>query len=135
MEIETYSDLEKSYSKYFDSKTFKKINCGSGWFNIISNLLYTIDLYYEHEEEEVRNNKCLITKIEERFGCLNIEFTGDSDRIYNNLIQYTMIMSRKICEYCGKDGNLYCSTQSLHWSDKKTLCIPHAVKMKYYSIK
>ncbi len=27
------------------------------WFNIISNLLYTIELYYQHEDEEVRNNK------------------------------------------------------------------------------
>lgn len=134
MEIETYSDLEKTYSQYFDSKVFKRIACGSGWFNIISNLLYTIDLYYKNEPDEIRNNKCLITKIEEKFGCLNIEFNGE-DRIYNNLMYHTMVMSRKICEYCGKDGQLYCSSKSLHWSSKKTLCIPHAVKMKFYSIK
>ena len=73
------------------------------------------------------------TEIKERYGVLHISFTG-GDKVIDHIVDLCQRISYKTCEFCGKIGDLYCSTKWRKWCFTKTLCTDHAVEFLFYRI-
>ena len=71
--------------------------------------------------------------IREKFGVLDIELE-DSDPILDIVTKSCEILSFRVCEYCGEEGELYCSSKWRNWSYYKTLCLDHAIEFYYYKL-
>ena len=124
--------LFKSYSHLFLDFDNLSFNFGRGWYNLITELCRTLDLYISiYPKNDLSRFK--IVSLKQKFGCLEIESINSTKEI-DTILQATSILAYKTCEKCGKIGNLYCSTKWLHWSNKKILCQTHAVELYYYSL-
>ena len=120
------------YNKYpllFPKNT---IDCDVGWLKIIEEMCAAIQIYIDFEfGDEVP--QVIFTEIKERYGILHISFEG-GDRIAGAIIDLCKKLSYKTCEYCGKIGDLYCSTKWREWCHTKTLCEEHAIELFYYRL-
>lgn len=134
MSVKEYKDLHNKYLHYFSDDSEKKITCNTGWYKIINDMLAAIDLYYTKLKPDDDIEPVFISKIEEKFGCLNVDYEG-GDEIVEAMMFYTRTMSFFLCEYCGEPGELHCSSKHARWSYVKTLCIKHAIEKKYYGMK
>ena len=126
----TVSKLQEIYNKYPEQLPKKVIKCEEGWFPIIEEMCSTIQVYLSFDVT-AEATPVTFTEIKEKYGVLNISYEG-GDPVIERVIKHTQKISYKICEYCGKKGNLYCSTKWRNWSKSKTLCQDHAVKFFYY---
>jgi len=72
------------------------IETGNGWFWLLNNLLDTIQSYIKN------NNKpnISITQIKEKFGGLNVYYTG-GDELIDGMVWFAEHLSYSICEFCG----------------------------------
>ena len=93
----TCNQLINKYPKLFINGA-KKINCGGGWVELLSTLLYKINLHAEQNNLEVT-----VLQVKEKFGGLRFYISGNSEYI-NGLISMAEGMSFYICEYCGERG-------------------------------
>ena len=121
----------KEYSNLFEDDAIIQVD--EGWDVIVKDMLVTIQL---HEKVNLENYGFAPTKfnfIKTTHGWLDIEYTG-GDEISHEVINFSRILSFKTCELCGKIGQLYCDAKWMHWSNKKTLCKTHAIKLYYYSL-
>jgi len=92
------------------------IECGNGWFDIISPLCFMIKNHennivwqtkYKQKTEPEYKNDCIPVKfdqIKEKFGGLRIYFSGGDDYV-EGLVSMAGAMSYKICEVCGDRGS------------------------------
>lgn len=91
-----------NYGKLFkQDKFYPCIDCNDGWFWLIDNLFNTI-------KKEIKYNKrsnIEITTIKEKFGGLNIYYSGGDD-VIKGMISLSMHMSYTICEFCGTTENV-----------------------------
>jgi hypothetical protein len=128
MDQELQDELFQKYPDLFSNKDKDiktscmawGIECGNGWFDIISLLCFMIN---QHEkniisqkewkqkqntniEEEVDEPEYFPVKfdqIKEKFGGLRIYFTG-GDEYIEGLVSMAESFSYKICEVCGNSG-------------------------------
>ena len=131
MKVNTLSDLYKEFPELLSQKNI--IDCNEGLCETILEMLGAIKLY-----QDANLNKCDLTptifkSIKSQHGWLDIEYVG-GDEVIEHIVNFTRRLSFKTCELCGKMGNLYCSTKWMHWSNKRTLCITHAVELYYYKL-
>mgnify|MGYP003678325369 FL=1 len=109
------------------------INISDGWKTIVKDLIVAIDAIESLDTKNPDIKPTIFHKIETKQGWLNIEYQG-GDELIGEIVRYSTVLSFKTCELCGKMGTLYCSDKYMHWSDKKTLCLSHAIKLYYYSM-
>ena len=90
------------------------IDCGDGWYDIISNLCFLIA---QHERNIKGNNEYRISQnkepveyypvkfdqVKEKFGGLRVYFSGGDDYI-DGLVDMAEAWSYKTCERCGEKG-------------------------------
>ncbi len=91
-----------NYKDFFPlEKFYPSIDCNDGWFWLINNLFKTIknDIKYNNRPN------ITITTIKEKFGGLNIYYSGGDDYI-RGMISLSMHMSYAICEFCGTTDNV-----------------------------
>ena len=130
MITKTLEETYELFSYLFGGLESEVFDCDPGWSDIIYEMCLAISGYKTIDEK----CKIQINKIEQKFGVLNVEYETNSKTI-TELIKYTERLSYTNCEICGRSGaTLYCAEKYLHWSNKKTLCRSHALKLFYYSM-
>jgi hypothetical protein len=111
-------DLQnKLYEKYpvlFENRTKSAmescmawgVECGDGWYEIISNLCYEINQH----ENNLKNQKKLseyypvrFDQIKEKFGGLRVYYSGGDDFVHG-VASMAEAISYKTCELCGDKG-------------------------------
>ena len=122
-------EIYEKYPLLFPKNT---IQCNQGWLKIIEEMSAAIQIYIDFElGSDVP--QVVFTEIKERFGVLQISYTG-GDRIVNHIVELCKKLSYKTCELCGKIGDLYCSTKWRKWCNTKTICEEHAIELFYYRL-
>lgn len=124
MDQELQNQLFEKYPELFSNKNLGiknscmawGIECGNGWFDIISPLCFMIKNHennivwqteYKQKTEPEYKNDCIPVKfdqIKEKFGGLRIYFSGGDDYV-EGLVSMAEAMSYKICEVCGDRGS------------------------------
>jgi len=126
-----YLKLHDKFSELIP--TTNTIQCDMGLYDIILEMLAAIKIYQDANLGRSDLIPTIFNHIKSEYGVLNIDYNG-GDEVVKEIINFTKRLSFKTCEICGKMGNLYCSTKWMHWSNKKTLCKDHAIKLFYYTI-
>jgi len=128
-------ELEKIYEKYSDILSNKQVlnDIGDGWERIVTELLAATKIYQDVSLGKDDYKPVIFDSIRSKEGWLDVEFRG-GDEVVFEIANFSRILSFKTCELCGNMGKLYCSAKWMHWSNKKTLCTSHAVKLFYYRI-
>ena len=124
-----FLDLYTKYPKLFPKNCIK---CEQGWYEIIDQMCAAIQVYVDNEiyDEEIKPQ---FEYIEEKFGVLRIQI-NNRDKVVELVTKSCERLSCKVCEYCGKPGELYCSSKYRNWSHYKTLCLDHAIELFYYKL-
>jgi hypothetical protein len=124
MDQELQNQLFEKYPYFFSNKDLGRknscmawgIECGNGWFDIISPLCFMIKNhennivwqteYKQKTEPEYKNDYIPVKfdQIKEKFGGLRIYFSGGDDYV-EGLVSMAGAMSYKICEVCGDRGS------------------------------
>ena len=81
------------------------IECESGWFELINELLDAIQHYCKDNNKPFIN----ITQIKEKMGGLRIYYTG-GDELIDGMVWFAEHMSYYICEYCGTNKDVGLTT-------------------------
>jgi hypothetical protein len=123
MKIELENQLYNKYSDFFSNKDKSiqescmawGIECGDGWFDILSSLCFQIHQHEENinrqikwkQEQDPEYNSDYFSfkfdQIKEKFGGLRIYFSG-GDEYVKGLISMAEDFSCQICEVCGQRG-------------------------------
>ncbi len=104
--MKNYNNLIEEYKHLFTTEEMSPsfmfgIECGLGWFDIIEQLLKTI-------EWSIKVNKhpaIQITQIKEKFGGLRFYYDGGDDYIYG-LASFAERMCDLTCEHCGSNVDI-----------------------------
>lgn len=92
------------------------IECGLGWYDLISSVCYMINQHEENiesqtrwrqkEEPEYKNDYFPVKfdQVKEKFGGLRIYFSGGDDYV-EGLVSMAEAISYKTCEVCGNKGS------------------------------
>jgi len=75
--------------------------CKDGWYWLIDNLCDTIQTYIDNNDI----NQVEVSQIKQKFGGLRFYTNGADDLIYG-MIWFAEHLSYKICEKCGKPGEI-----------------------------
>lgn len=94
----SYDQLIEQYPDLFKANKVK-INCGLGWFELISTLLTKIDSQAKYEEIDIN-----VLQVKEKFGGLRFYVDSRESEYINGLISMSEAMSYYICENCGDKG-------------------------------
>lgn len=89
--VQTYPSLYRP-DQYFA--------CGDGWFLIIEEL--SAELY---NESQISGCSCEICDVKEKYGTLRV-YTDSSNDKMERMIDKAEALSGKVCEVCGKPGEL-----------------------------
>ena len=79
-------------------------DCGDGWFDLIDRLCGTIQGYID-QNPHLELKQVTVDQVKEKFGTLRFYTTG-GDRLTDGMIWFAEAMSGKICETCGKPGEV-----------------------------
>lgn len=110
------AEIIKDILSRFQSGFPKFIDCGNGWSEIIMQC---------HKELKEVDENYTIAQIKEKFGGLRYYFASTNPALYAGMCKITskyMDQSFKICEMCGKPGELRNETRL------RTLCEKHKNK-------
>lgn len=102
--VNTYPNLFEhvaTKSGYFGDVWFTGFQCQDGWYDLIDELLRTIDFNIRFNSRP----KLTIKEVKEKFGGLSFDFRGGDDFIHG-IVQFAVHMSYKTCEYCGTNQNV-----------------------------
>lgn len=96
---------------------------GEGWFQILWELCVSLERI---AQSRVADGKppVRIVQVKEKYGTLRVYVEGGSQEIHD-LIDAAELASERICEACGKPGNLLCLRG---WY--QTLCLYHELESK-----
>jgi len=127
LEKKLVNDFPELYSGYTrpvsESLMCFGFSCDDGWYTIIYALSKCIKHYVDSQidhEIQVRT-----MQVKEKFGGLRFYINGGDDHVYG-MIEMAEMLSRLICEKCGKLGELYKRGTWL-----KTLCPKCAKPIAY----
>lgn len=98
MKIELQDALAKMYPEVFPKGAY--LECGDGWFSLISAMCSEIGVYLSQTKEEFS-----FSQIKEKFGTLKA-YTDYSDDVIDKIIYKYESLSAHICETCGSKGTL-----------------------------
>jgi hypothetical protein len=117
--FETYPDLFSNKNKSrMESCMYWGIECGNGWYELLSSVCWRISKYEENIAERIaiRNkhgtendqsdldyHPVKFDQIKEKFGGLRIYFSGGNDYI-DGVVGMAGEYSYKVCEVCGNAG-------------------------------
>jgi hypothetical protein len=87
------------------------IECGDGWYSILSNLCWEITQHESNlaaqqkysDEEPVNYSPVRFDQIKEKFGGLRVYYTG-GDEFVRGLVSMADAISYSVCEACGEKG-------------------------------
>jgi len=130
--MDNVDSVHKIYKKYPNLFPKNCIDCQAGWYDIIDQMCAAIKVYIENEIFD-QNIQPQFTRIREHLGVLDIEING-GDEIVKLIVQACEKLSYHTCEFCGDEGELYCSSKWRQWSHFKTLCLDHAIELFYYRL-
>jgi hypothetical protein len=116
-----YSKLEKKLINNFPNLYMGKnmtieqnlnclrFECGSGWYDLIYNLSSKLEkLIIGYKAEDCNEDFYPIaSQVKSKFGTLRFYMSTSTDEM-ENLIREAEKDSARICEFCGKDGELIC---------------------------
>ncbi len=108
-----FSELHK-----WQDDAYRKINVGSGRFELIDTLCADIQFYIDHNEVP----QVEATQLKEKCGTLRFRFRGGDERVAG-MVQMAESMSAHLCEECGAPGKK-CEAQGI-----QTLCDAHVVQL------
>ena len=123
--------FHEKYSELIPQKNIIEIE--NGWNSLIEEMLGIIKVYQDVNLGKSNLLPTVFNSIKSNQGWMDIDYCG-GDEVVLEIVNFATISSFKTCEICGEKGKLFCSKKWLHWSNKKTLCTKHAVKLYYYSI-
>jgi hypothetical protein len=126
MNSELQNQLYEKYPQLFVNKNKTPmqspmcfgIECGEGWYDILSSLCWMINQHEENIAERIRirnkvgtqNDKedldyfpVKFDQIKEKYGGLRVYFSG-GDEYIEGLVSMAEAMSYKICDICGNKG-------------------------------
>lgn len=83
-----------------DDEGFFGFECSDGWSDLIEGTLSFVQLYSEVTNAEVR-----ISQVKEKFGQLRIYQYGGDESV-RTALEITELVSGKVCEYCGRAGEI-----------------------------
>ena len=109
MSPEHEQQLKDKYPTLF-TNTLWGFECGDGWYTLIDELSSCI-VAYKHD--------VVADQVKEKFGQLRFYITG-GDRYIDGMITLAEHMSARVCEQCGKPGQM----RGAGWI--VTLCDKHA---------
>jgi hypothetical protein len=78
------------------------VYCGNGWVKVLEFMSSKIDMYARNQS--IDNLK--IYKIRQECGSLKV-YSNTNDKVILSFIKEAEEVSNKVCEYCGKDGEVY----------------------------
>lgn len=102
------------------------IECGSGWYNMLHDLMEKIQNYCDASTKNGKHLQVIAAQIKSKYASLRFyyDFEGEASsedcKEINKFLSEAEDLSEKTCEICGKDGKVY--TQGWH----TTLCEEHA---------
>jgi len=94
------------------------IECGNGWYDLLSSVCWRISQHEKNIEERIRirneagkdndeidlkYSPVKFDQIKEKFGGIRIYYTG-GDEYVNGVVSLADEMSYKLCEVCGNSG-------------------------------
>lgn len=81
------------------------IECGDGWYEILSSLCFLIHQYEKNIEAQTKPNYYPVKfhQIKEKFGGLRVYFSGGDDYL-DGLVEMAERWSYRTCEICGEKG-------------------------------
>ena len=97
--VDIFTDIYKSPK---ESNMAFGIECGDGWFNLLDTLCEEITAYLKGK----KTPPVIATQIKEKYGTLRFYYIGGDDYI-DTLVEAAEKLSEKICEECGKSGEIY----------------------------
>jgi hypothetical protein len=103
MNKELQNQLFEKYPNQF--KNLKYIECGDGWYEIVSRCCNVIQDYLDSLEKQNINMDFSWSQIKEKFSLLRMYKYGADDYI-NGVVNMAETMSGCICEYSGNKGKL-----------------------------
>jgi hypothetical protein len=113
----------------------KRIDCGDGWYNLISRLCKVIQyrIYQLEAESYMKENAEIMVfkwlQIKEKFAGLRA-YCEDSDDYIRGAINMAESMSYSLCEFCGEHGDY-----SKRGNYVSTVCEKHRVEYNYEIVK
>ena len=131
MAFKKNKDFYDLYSEVLASAAIIKVD--PGWYQIVEEMLAATKVYQDVNLIEYNLVPVYFKKIACKEGWLDVEYTG-GDEVIQHIISYSLRISFKTCEVCGDLGNLYCSDKYMKWSNKRTLCIKHAIALSFYKM-
>ena len=113
--IEELDSLKEKYPQFFPEHFF--FECDNGWYNILSSLLYRINMHEKHVRQEnayrvrhgrdpVEYRKVKIIQVKSKFGTLRFYIDG-GDEYVRGAIAVAEDLTSKTCEDCGMPGKIY----------------------------
>ena len=107
-------ELIEQYPDMFPERFF--FECGDGWYNILSSLLWRIDKHEEHVRQNnayrvrhgldpIKYESVKIVQIKEKWAGLRFYYDGGDDYISGS-VALAEGLSYKTCEACGNPGTL-----------------------------
>jgi hypothetical protein len=103
MKTELTQTLFEKYPSQF--KNLKYIECGDGWYEIISRSCNCIQNHLDYLEKQNKPRDFYWTQIKEKFSMLRMYNYG-ADEYIRGVEEMAGIMSGCICEYSGNKGKL-----------------------------
>jgi hypothetical protein len=121
MNSELQNQLYEKYPQLFVNKNKTPmespmcfgIECGEGWYDILSSLCWMINQHEGNIEARTKYNPEYATiteyfpvkfdQIKEKYGGLRVYFSG-GDEYIEGLVSMAEAMSYKICDICGNKG-------------------------------
>lgn len=103
MDAELQNKLFEKYPNQF--KNLKYIECGDGWYEIISRCCEAIQCYINYAAKHDKVIDFYWSQIKEKFSFLRMYNEGSDDYI-RGVVTMAETMSGCVCEYSGNKGKL-----------------------------
>ena len=108
------SELLEKYPHLFPERFW--FACGDGWFNILSSLLYRINMHEKHVRQNnayrvrhgrdpIKYESVKISQVKEKWGGLRFYYDGGDDYV-SGAVALAEDLSYKTCEACGNPGKV-----------------------------
>ena len=102
------------------------ITCGNGWYFLIDSLCNYIQCYIDAELKfnEKVIEQVVAKQVKEKMASLRFYYDG-GDELIRLMVNYTMFLSSRTCEFCGTtDSKVKSTTKGKGFGWIRTVCLP-----------